>query len=167
MYTTQQISSMYQQLAKSLNVDFNTPIKINRRLTRTLGRVISNVKDNKIYPNRIEFSQQLLETATEESINQVLIHEFCHWYLAETTHENHGHDTTFKTLCQNLGGGEGKTTTDIQYKVDTNEIYKYQCYCEKCGKEVAHYSRASRTTQHPELFYSSCCRSTLKVIQNW
>ena len=167
MYTVQQITNKYTELATSLGVTFNVPVKINGRLTRTLGKVISDVQDHRLFPRCIEISRQLLETATKESIDEVLIHEFCHWYLAETTHEDHGHDATFKALGQRLGGGSGKTTTYVDRVVDNSKIFKYQCFCAGCGKEVAHYSRASFAVGHPDLCSTSCCNRELKVIQNW
>ena len=167
MYTQDQIIEKYKKLALSLKVEFNTPVAINGRLTRTLGRVISDIIDEQLFPRRIEISRQLLQTATKESIDKVLIHEFCHWYLAETTHEDHGHDATFKELCQKLGGGDGKTTTHVDYLVKKEAIYKYQCFCENCGKEVAHYSRSCPTVKNPHLYLTNCCNSSLKVIQNW
>lgn len=167
MYTVKQITNKYEQLATSLGVKFNTPVKINGRLTRTLGRVISDVRDGSLFPSCIEISRQLLETATKESIDEVLIHEFCHWYLAETTHENHGHDATFKALCQKLGGGNGNTSTHVDRVVDNSKIYKYQCFCAGCGKEVAHYSRINATIKNPNSYFTSCCKREFKIIQNW
>lgn len=167
MYTTIEITEKYKELAQSLNVIFDTPVMINSRLKTTLGRVISDKQGRGLFPRRIEISRQLLETATKESIDEVLIHEFCHWYLATTTHEDHGHDAMFKSLCKKLGGGDGEIYTKVDYRIPTTKIYKYQCYCSKCGKEVAQYSRAGQVVKNPELFDTLCCNSTIKVIQNW
>lgn len=167
MYTTQQITEKYKELAFSLGEVFDTPVIINGRLTRTLGRVISDVRNGKIFPRCIEISRQLLETATKESIDEVLIHEFCHWYLAATTHVDHGHDATFKALCQKLGGGDGKTATHVDRLVDNSKLFKYQCFCAGCGKEVAQYSRASFAVKNPSLCATNCCGAILKVVQNW
>lgn len=167
MYSISEITNKYKELAKSLGEEYNTPVMINGRLTRTLGRVISDVRNGKLFPRRIEISRQLLETATKESIDEVLIHEFCHWYLATTTHEDHGHDAVFKELCMRLGGGSGKTTTHVDRIVENSKLFKYQCFCAECGKELGHYSRAGKVIQYPERFYSYCCNADLKVVQNW
>ena len=167
MYTTIEITEKYEKLAQSLNVIFDTPVMINGRLKTTLGRVVSDINNGKLFPRRIEISKHLLETATKESIDEVLVHEFCHWYLATTTHEDHGHDAVFKSLCKQLGGGDGKTRTEVKYRVATQKVYKYQCYCEKCGKEIGQYSRAGEVVKHPDQFTTSCCKGSIKVIQNW
>lgn len=168
MYTEKEITLKYKKLAQELGEVFNVPVAINGRLTKTLGRVKYSIRNDKIFPYIIEISKQLLENATRESIDEVLIHEFCHWYLAETTHENHGHDKVFKELCQRLGGGSGKTHADhIEYLTEASARYKYQCFCEKCGKEVAHYSRMCPTVKNPKLYTTYCCEAAIKVVQNW
>lgn len=72
MWTIQEIKSYMQELADSIDLVYNTPVKINGRLTKTLGRVIAESTAFDSYkPEVIEFSKRFLETSTDESVRQV------------------------------------------------------------------------------------------------
>lgn len=73
MWTIQEIKNYLQELAESIDLVYNTPVKINGRLTKTLGRVIAEPAAFDSYkPQVIEFSKQFLETSTDESVRQVV-----------------------------------------------------------------------------------------------
>ena len=164
--TLNQIKAELNRLSSLVGDDFNIEVSINGRLTRTLGRVtMFGSKANGYDPIKMEFSRQLLETATDESILEFARHEWAHYYLTKTTRENHGHNAEFKALCQRVGGGDGKTSTKVERTVDVTN--KYDVFCTCCGKLVGGYSRAGKTVKQPELFQSGCCQASLKVIQNF
>ena len=88
----------------------NVPVEINGRLTRTLGRVkFMDYGEGHCYPTKIEFSKALLEEGTDNDIINVIKHEYVHYYLVETTHENHKHDALFKRKCAEIGCTHDKT----------------------------------------------------------
>ena len=72
MWTVQEIEDYLQKLAINIDLVYKTPVRINGRLTKTLGRVLAKltVFDN-YKPEAIEFSKQFLETSTDESVRQV------------------------------------------------------------------------------------------------
>ena len=143
---------------------FNIEVSINGRLTRTLGRVKSIGTKANCRPISMEFSREMLETVTKEDIMSVIEHEWAHYYVTKTTHEDHGHDAVFKALCASLGC-HGTTTIKVERTVEKQA--KYSVYCEECGKLVGEYGRKCKTVNNPELFRSNCCKKGLKVIQNY
>lgn len=67
-------------LIKEYGVSLTIPVKINNRLSRTLGRfVISAGGIN----NRIEFAGRLLKYGTDKQVISVLKHECIHYALYE------------------------------------------------------------------------------------
>lgn len=168
MWTIERITELCVEYCGRCNVKFNSPVVINGRLTRTLGRCYYNCMGEVCNPVRIEISKQLLETATDASIEAVIAHECAHYVTCVLTHRNHGHDATFRFYCAKIG-----TTNDtpvfngIEKTKSNEEIYKYTIYCSKCGKFVGGRTRACRVTKNPEFFFSTCCSAALKISQNW
>lgn len=94
-WTIQNIYKYCQTLASKFNLVFDCPIKINKKLIRVNARV--KFINNKPYV--IEFSNFFLNTATDESIKQIIKHEFCHWLAYVLDGKPHGHDDFFQELC--------------------------------------------------------------------
>jgi len=168
MWTIERITELCIQYCRKADVEFNSPVIINNRLTRTLGRCFYMCIDDIWHPTRIEISRQLLETATDESIEAVIAHECAHYVTCALTHENHGHDSTFRFYCAKIGTNNTMTCyDDIQRTKSNEEIYKYTLYCSRCGKFIGGRSRACRITKEPWNFITKCCNTEIKVIQNW
>ena len=168
MWTIARITELCVDYCGRCGVTFNSPVIINARLTRTLGRCFYARKGEVWNPTKIEISRQLLETATDESIEAVIAHECAHYIACALTHEHHGHDSTFRFYCNKIGATNGTAVyNDLQRTKANEEIYKYTLYCSKCGKFVGGRSRASRVTKEPWNYYTKCCDSEIKVIQNW
>ena len=167
MYMTlNEIKVELNRLSESLGDTFDIEVSVNGRLTRTLGRVtMVGSKARGYEPTKMEFSKELLETATDESILEVCRHEFAHYYITKTTRENHGHDAQFKALCQRLGGGDGKTSTKVNRTVEVQN--KYDTFCTSCGKSTGGFSRAGKRVKNPELYHSCCCKAPITVVQNF
>lgn len=168
MWTIEKITELCTFYCGRAGVEFNSPVIINARLTRTLGRCFY-AKINEIWkPVKIEISRQLLETATDESIEAVIAHECAHYVTCALTHEHHGHDSVFRFYCQKIGTNNDMTHYDALERTKPNEeIYKYTLYCSKCGKFVGGRSRACRITKEPENYFTKCCESKIKVLKNW
>jgi predicted SprT family Zn-dependent metalloprotease len=105
-----------KRLANEFCVEFTLPVRINNRLTRTLGRVCFECGR----PYVMEISGPMLKTCTEESIIEVVRHEWAHWYAWKTDGEVHGHDTLFKEICKKIGCTHDKSKN----KVEPTEVTK-------------------------------------------
>jgi predicted SprT family Zn-dependent metalloprotease len=150
-----------KRLANEFCVEFTLPVRINNRLTRTLGRVCFECGR----PYVMEISGPMLKTCTEESIIEVVRHEWAHWYAWKTDGEVHGHDACFKEICKKIGCTHDKSKNKVERLVSTEPISKYTISC-GCGQEW-HYSRMCDTIRNIE--YCSCptCGGSLTVKQNW
>lgn len=168
MFTIEQVKKELEELSGMMRDEFNIPVRINNRLTKTLGRVISKCDLNGLYcPDYMEFSQTLLSKANENSVMQVIRHEWCHYYLTKTTKEAHGHDSLFKALCDRVGCS-GKTSTKVQYTEADENIFKYTVHCPDCGKVIARYSRMNKTLKQLHNCHCAKCGShNLYYKQNW
>lgn len=141
------------------------PVVVNTRFRKTLGRVCY---DECGELEKIEFSAQLLEYGTEQSIIDTVLHELAHAFVYLETGEHHGHDATFRAMCARLGTiNNGMYAKGQVYEKPREEFYKYTLKCSCCGKVVGHRSRACKITQHPEYYTSGCCGAAIKVIQNF
>ena len=71
-YTVEELTSICEKIANDNGAELICPVKINGRLTKTHGRVIYKNIDDNVVPSAIEFSKRLIETASEESIQEVV-----------------------------------------------------------------------------------------------
>ncbi len=167
MWTIQKIKNYLQELAESIDLVYDTPVKINGRLTKTLGRVIAEpVPFDSYKPQVIEFSRQFLETSTDESVRQVVMHEFAHWAVLVETGEVHGHDIVFKAMCRKIGCQADRPQTKVERIVSDDKLFKYIVKCDECGNEI-HYNRAGKVVKHPDWYGCGKCGGNLRVVQNW
>ena len=167
-WSIQEIEEYMRELANDIGLVYDTPIKINRRLTRTLGRVISEPAMFDSYkPLVVEFSKQFLETSTDESVRQTVMHEFAHWAVLVETGQPHGHDAEFKAMCRKIGCDFNKAHTHVERTVSNDKIFKYTVRCNECGNEV-HFNRAGKTVKYVHWYNCGRCGCPdLEVIQNW
>lgn len=166
-WTVDRIIELCKEYCQKCNVIFNAPVSINGRLKKTLGRCFYDGFEGNYYPTRMEFSKQFLETATEETIKNVIAHECAHYVTTAITHEAHGHDHVFKYYCHQIGTTNDTPTTKVKTIKPKEEIYKYTFYCECCGKFVAGRHRACKLTKNPAGFISNCCNAPLFSCKNW
>lgn len=167
-WTKERITELCVEYCGRCGVAFDSPVVINGRLTRTLGRCFYKRSESIWSPTKIEISRRLLEVSTDECIEAVIAHECAHYVTCAVTHEDHGHDATFKFYCSQIGADVNTTSyTNLKLTKANEEIYKYTVYCKKCGKIVAGRSRACRLTREPWNFLSACCQEELEVRQNW
>lgn len=169
MYTIERVRKEFFAIVKAQGITEETPVEINGRLTRTLGRVMGAYDAAGNYlATRVEFSRQLLETATDECIYSVIQHEAAHYIVDFETHEHHGHDATFKAVCARIGCDNSQTRTHVERTVAESSIFKYQVYCDTCDRVISNYSRMSRTLKNLSECYCKTCRQyNLRLIQNW
>lgn len=158
MLNEQDITKICKEICEKAGYNFTIPVKINKRLTRTLGRVTYFKRfDGYTTSSLMEFSYQLLTTATEESIREVIAHECAHYLVIEETHENHGHDAIFKAMCARINcTNDGTCYNELKHTAPEEEIYKYFIVCESCKKIIGKYHRAGKVVQHPEQYLCKC-----------
>jgi len=159
----QEIKSKLEALSAAKNDTFSIEVSINGRLTKTLGRVMHTKKGNVVTPYKMEFSKQMLETVIESDINDIIGHEWAHYYITKTTGVNHNHDAEFKALCAEIGCF-GTTSIEVTRTVEIR--HKYELYCSSCFKRVAVYDRKCKTVTNCSYFKSNCCGAPLILQDN-
>ena len=121
-WTVERITELCKEYCGRCGIKFNSPVVINDRLTRTLGRCFCEGHGSVWNPVKIEISRQLLETATDESIEAVIAHECAHYVSCAITHENHGHDSTFRFYCEKIGTtNDTAVYSDLERKKETKK----------------------------------------------
>lgn len=166
-WTVQEIKNYMRELAESINLVYDTPVKINGRLTTTLGRVIAEPAAFDSYkPEVVEFSRQFLETSTDDSIREVIKHEFCHWAVLVETGEVHHHDAAFKAMCRKVGCNFNRPQGKVKRTVSNDKLFKYIVKCEDCDNEI-HYNRAGKVVKYTNQYGCGKCGGKLYVQQNW
>ena len=121
-WTVERITELCVEYCGRCDIKFNSPVVINGRLTRTLGRCFYERHGSVWNPVKIEISRQLLETATDESFEAVIAHECAHYVSCAITHENHGHDSTFRFYCEKIGTtNDTAVYSDLERKKETKK----------------------------------------------
>ena len=167
MLNEKDITTICQKICAKAGYDFTIPVKINKRLTRTLGRVTCVRTDGIVKSTLMEFSYQLIATATIDSIQEVIAHECAHYLVVAETHENHGHDAIFKEMCARINcTNDGTIYHSLSREVPETDVYKYFVICDDCGKIVGKYYRAGKVVQHPDN-YSCKCGGNIHVVKNF
>lgn len=167
-YDITRVRKEFNEICSKCGVQVQSPVELNGRLTRTLGRVMLIKKGTVVTPTKVEFSKQLLATATDESIWDVIAHEAAHYVATIRTKENHNHDAYFKKVCAEIGTTNDGTTTDVQRTVAADKIYKYQVECPDCNSILGYYHRKTRTLQNLSSCSCGKCHSrNLKLVQNY
>lgn len=169
-YSITKVENEIRTACRKANVPLTVSVVENGRLTRTLGRVIFSVNNvsGHAVPTKIEFSKQLLKTADDRTIRDVLLHETAHYVVTMRTGKQHGHDQLFKDTCAELGTTNDGTATEVTRIVPESQIYKYQIYCPNCDAIVGNYSRRGKVINNIHLCTcKKCGKQDLKVIQNW
>ena len=159
---------IYKTFAKAGYVfdQYDIQVKINPRLTSTLGRCKSQYVNGKCKPYMLEFSKQMLETASEKTILDVIDHECAHALVTLETGENQGHNKIFKAMCAKIGTTSDGTKTKVELEVPEEQLYKYFVICKDCGKIVGKYHKAGKVVKETN-HYRCNCGGSLNVVQNF
>ena len=131
---------------------YNIELKVNNRLSTTLGRCMSKRAGDEWKPYAIEFAGKLLNNATDQEVIDVIYHEVAHALVGIETKEKHGHDAYFKAMCARIGTtNDGRYTNIESYNEERkNKIFKYDVFCDNCGL-IGHYSRMNKTLRYINL----------------
>lgn len=164
--TLQEIQKRCEDAFNMVGLEFNIPVYINSRLTRTLGRCMYQRTGTIVTPTRIEFSRQFIETSTEQCIQDVILHECAHAIACIWKGDSQGHNAFFKKVCAKLGTTNDGTTTEVESTVSETQLYKYFVVCKECGQVCGKYHRAGKVIKYIDHYHCSC-GGKLDVIQNF
>ena len=157
MYTEKELTEMCTGICKEVGHKFDIPVKINKRLTSTLARVMYvSFGENYIKSEMIEFSAKFLESADADAVMKVARHECAHYLVTETTHEKHGHDKMFKEMCKKLKCQNDKVYFEYTKTIPDTEFYKYIVKCQECGAIVGKYHRAGKVVKNINNYRCKC-----------
>ena len=166
-YNIERVTKEFNHICNNAGVQVTCPVKLNGRLKRTLGRVTFITRNNISSPTLVEFSKQLLETCTDDTIWNVVAHEAAHYIATARTGESHGHDTYFKSICAEIGTSNDGTKTTTERTVNNSQIYKYQIECPNCGI-IQYAHRMGKNLKNIHLCTcGKCGSSNLVVVHNW
>lgn len=164
------LRTLIKGFEEKAGVKFTVELKINGRLTKSLGRCQAIITQNsitgeitKVNPIGIDISKKFLEIATPEEIIGVLAHEFAH-YCTYKKVGLHDHNTLeFTMFCKMLN------TTHAPSMSTKNKIRnKYDVYCSCCNKHLLGKTTArAEVIKYPKHYKSKCCNSELKVVKNY
>lgn len=171
-YDLERVTAEFREICRKAGAQsgLNVPIRLNGRLTRTLGRVTQQYDDLEgcYVSTLIEFSKQLLETSSDKSIHDVIMHEAAHLIVTDRTGESRGHDAVFKAVCAEISTTNDKPATKVERTVSDTQIYKYSVYCPTCGKNIDGYTRMCKTLRNIGQYKcKNCGKGNLQVITNW
>lgn len=162
-YDLNKITKEYYDVCKRAGVTVTAPVKINTRLTSTLGRVKSC--NGEVVS--VEFSKRFIDLATDKEISEVIKHEAAHQIVLERAGGGHGHDDYFKAVCAEIGASATGTSFDWSGAAEETS-FKYDLYCKTCGKVIGHRKRMCAVVKQPDKYCCAICgKSTLSIIQNW
>lgn len=171
MYNLERVKKEFIEILEQAKVKYgNEPILINSRFSHTLGRVTykRHMRGEAATVDRIEFSKQLLDTATDRSVRDVIEHEACHYIATKRSGIVRGHDKYFKSICAEIGCTNDKTTTDVERTVEAKKVFKYIIMCDTCNEQVGQYMRRCGVVKDPSHYFCKKCKDhNLRVIQNF
>lgn len=157
---------IFNNLCKDFKVN-TPPIRANNRLRTTLGRVkFYRGRFGPAYDISVEFSSKFYLSSPEEDVRQVVMHEFCHYYLLLTDPDNAGHSPQFRELCSNIGCTNDGSVADSASifsnaeALKANSGYKYVLKCPTCGRVLGHYKTQCKKVKYPSMYISTCCHAT-------
>lgn len=158
MYTVHQMKTVADELSlKYWGQRFPEEIRINGRLTRSLGRCHFRRNNNtgEITPSRIELAGRLVSgNYSEQTIMSVLKHELCHWFLAYQEKPFRDGDPVFEAEIKRIGA---HSTGIIEVSGQV-----YIAACSKCKKSSYSSNTKSKVMKYVRGSYSSgCCRAKL------
>lgn len=128
-------------------VDFHIPIKMNGRLTTTLGRFLRTPTKSV----QIELSKRLLENYDEEEILGILKHELIHFALFELGRPHLDGEVLFEMELEKHGAPR---TNQIGHR---GKVHVYQCG--SCGKEMYRVKRFQE-----KKYVTLCCKAKIIYV---
>ena len=160
-WTIEKITRECENICQRLGYEFNIPVKISGRMTKTLGCVKFRYRD----PYLMMFSKSFIENCSDEEILGVIGHECAHYLVAlEDPAGYHGHDKYFDEMCKRIGTKYDSAVAAIS----AAEVrYKYSIYCPNCGF-LGGKTKMCKTLENIDSCKCNKCGSKeLYYEQNW
>lgn len=142
-------------LKEHFGLELEIPIKVNTRLSSTLGCFRIMRRHGSLTPVRIDMNAHLMENASPDMILDVLKHELIHYALFKLGKPYGDNDKHFRETCKSLNVVLTHSINIIQpvhiYTCGCREFKRTRrlnknrgYYCGTCGKELV-YLRCEKT----------------------
>ena len=157
-WTVDEIKKVIDDLALKWSFPCSIPIEVSTRAKKRLGAFFYKNIDNKIIPLKFVFAYDLLNGKYDENIvEEVIIHEYLHYYCDVKTNKSNGHNIYFKEMCikNNISTKATMNNNNIDLK------NKYKIYCSNCSKLVCVHIRKDAAERKVNKYISTCCRAKL------
>lgn len=146
--------------AKELwNLELDIPVILNGKLKRRMGSLVCKNKievNFKPLPLKIEIAKDLLEPHYNKyHIDDVLIHELCHWYCIKIDKPSDDGSKFFEEELIRIGSHKTQS-------IKVSGEYHFT-KCSKCGKKTTRnrtYNQAIKYTNEKK-YSSQCCRAKI------
>lgn len=146
------------------------PIKLNNRLSRSLGRCRYKIDGNGIkYAYVIEIQKLYFQYAEEQELKDTICHELIH-SAADCVYSGHtGSWKRYAELMEKNSKGkytiERTSSSSEQYReafyASKKASFKYEVYCPECGT-IWRRRKKSKLIEFPYLFACGGCGTKLK-----
>lgn len=137
------------------------PVVLSARMEKTMGSFYFKIRGGKMEPHSFRFAQKLLDgTYSAEIVEQVILHEFVHYYVNMRDQVNHHHDEVFKEACRAFGISDH---TYFKEFVALSPKKGYLLLCSSCGKTIGKRRRSDAVKRIVRTKVSSCCHGKIKI----
>lgn len=169
-WTTIEVEKMLDSLSNKTGLDWRCmDLIIDPKMENTYGAFFyERDNDKNIVPKRIRLSKKILTGKVPENIvENIIIHEFMHFYSTVKENEPVGHSKIYKEYCKEFGFNKDIYASMISLdKYLGYDDYKYIIKCSHCDFIEGRY----RISGSPKSIEYTCrcpkCNSKkLKVIE--
>lgn len=124
------------------------PLKVTKTQKTLASFVYTTFRRGQIVtdrvPTRFEFSRLAL-SCDEETLKEIVKHEYAHYMALVTYRDKCGHDYRFKKMCKQIGASANEPTfSSNSIEEQSLKLAKYVVTCEGCG-QVYTYNRMCPT----------------------
>ena len=147
-----QIEVMCKEIMEILwNETINIPIRFSNKMTRTLGELRTT---HSFKPIDLIFSNKIINGDYKiETIEEILKHELCHYYICKIGGNFHDGSPQFENELKRIGAHSTKTIHLI------GEIHIG--VCSECGKVVVNGTERKVKNKCIPRYRSSCCKALI------
>lgn len=162
-----EIEALVREVCAEQGFTLDIPVKMNGRLSRTLGRVKYSVNSLGVHATVMEFNTKYFSNPNVKPVNkrQTILHETAHYLAYKADGQAHAHDEEFRYWCLIIGCvATGEYITDENGEIVENVKieYKYDCRCSACNTHLRYYKRRPSRIDNK---VSGCCHKPIELIQ--
>lgn len=136
------------------DLELDVPVKINARLKRTEGQLYYGT-----YKKELQIAKNVLHTGY--LLDDILLHELCHWYCYKTNKDHRDYSTPFENELKRIGASSTGTTELVNGKLMYR--YEYGVYkCNICNKKLETKDYIDEKHQHGRIVKEyNCCNNKM------